>query len=157
MSVRAFRDDDAGYLAWLDAHPDGYVINIERSHSATEARVHHAGCWTISGQNPRGGALTGSYVKVCAERLAELEQWASDQVGKTIPRCGTCHSAGDAVRPASTARTERAAAGLPEGRFEVRPPVAGSAVVEAWADDYIRFERRPDWQEHLRTEIRTCC
>ena len=25
MSVREFRDDDAGYLAWLAAHPDGYV------------------------------------------------------------------------------------------------------------------------------------
>ncbi len=44
MSAREFRDDDAGYLAWLAAHPDGYVINIARSQSATEARVHHAGC-----------------------------------------------------------------------------------------------------------------
>jgi hypothetical protein len=44
-----------------------------------------------------------------------------------------------------------------EGRFEVRGPVAGSAVVEAWADDYIRFERLPDWQKHLRSKIRTCC
>ena len=33
MSVREFRDDDAGYLAWLAAHRDGYVINIERSYS----------------------------------------------------------------------------------------------------------------------------
>ena len=48
MSVREFRDDDAGYRAWIAAHPDGYVINIARSHSATEARVHHAGCRTIN-------------------------------------------------------------------------------------------------------------
>jgi hypothetical protein len=48
MSVREFRHDDAGCLAWLAAHPDGYVINIARSHSATEARVHHAGCRAIS-------------------------------------------------------------------------------------------------------------
>jgi hypothetical protein len=62
------------------------------------------------------------------------------------------------VRPISTERTERAVARpVPEGRSEVRGPVAGSAVVEAWADDYIRFERRPDWQEHLRAEIRTRC
>jgi hypothetical protein len=74
MSVREFRDDDAGYRAWIAAHPDGYVINIARSHSATEARVHHAGCRTINGQNPRAGTWTGPYVKVCAERLAELEQ-----------------------------------------------------------------------------------
>jgi hypothetical protein len=59
MSAREFRDDDVGYLAWLAAHPDGYVINIARSQNATEARVHHAGCRTISGQNARVGAWTG--------------------------------------------------------------------------------------------------
>jgi hypothetical protein len=158
MSAREFRDDDAGYLAWLAAHPDGYVINIARSPSATEARVHHAGCRTISGQIPRGGAWTGPYVKVCAEQLAELEQWAIDQVGEPIWRCGTCHPARDALRSISTKRTERTVARpVPEGRFEIHGPAAGSAVVQAWADDYIRFERRPAWQEHLRTEIRTRC
>jgi hypothetical protein len=59
MSVREFCDEDAGYRASLAAHPDGYVINIARSHSATEARVHHAGCRTINGQNPRAGTWTG--------------------------------------------------------------------------------------------------
>jgi hypothetical protein len=145
---REFRDDDAGYLAWLAAHPGGYVINIARSHNATEARVHHAGCRTISGENPVGGAWTGPYVKVCAEHLAELEQWAIDQVGEPIPPCGTCHPARDAVQPTSTNRTEQAVAPpVPEGRSEIHGPAAGSSVVEAWADDYIRFEHRPVWQE----------
>jgi hypothetical protein len=49
------------------------------------------------------------------------------------------------------------AAPVPEGRCEIHGPAADSAVVEAWADDYIRFERRPAWQEHLRNEIRTRC
>jgi hypothetical protein len=31
------------------------------------------------------------------------------------------------------------------------------AVVEAWADAYIRFEGRPVWQEQLRNGIRTRC
>ena len=158
MSAHEFRDDDAGYLAWLAAHLDGYVINIARSHSATEARVHHAGCRTISGENPVGGAWTGPYVKVCAEQLVELEQWAIGQVGEPIRRCGTCHPARDAVQPTSTNRIEQAVATpVPEGRSEVHGPVAGNAVVEAWADAYIRFERRPVWQEQLRTEIRTRC
>jgi hypothetical protein len=158
MSAREFRDDDDGFRAWLAAHPDGYLINIARSLNATEARVHRAGCWTISGQNARGGGWTGLYVKVCAEHLAELEQWAIDHVGEPFPRCGACHPARRVVRPVSTKRTEGAVAGsVPEGRCEVHGPVAGSAVVQAWADDYIRFERRPVWQEDLRTEIRTRC
>ena len=96
--------------------------------------------------------------EVCAEQLAELEQWAIDQVGEPIWRCGTCHPARDALRSISTKRTERTVARpVPEGRSEIHGPAAGSAVVQAWADDYIRFERRPAWQEHLRTEIRTRC
>jgi len=79
MNACEFRDDDAGYLAWLATNPDGFVLNIARSYSATEARVHLSGCWTISGQS-RGSSLTGSYVKVCALQLAELERWATDHV-----------------------------------------------------------------------------
>lgn len=160
MGVREFRDDDRGYLAWLAGHPDGYVINIGRSPNVTLARVHHASCRTISGQNPRGGPWTGPYVKICAEHLAELEQWATNQLGQVIPSCGICNPARRAALPMSFKRAERAVAGpVPEGRSDVYGPVAGSAVVEAWADDYIRFERerRPDWQERLRTEIRTRC
>lgn len=96
LEPREFRDDDAGYRAWLYAHPDGYVINIRRDHSATAARVHHAGCRTISGQNPLNGPWTGRYVKVCATQLADLEQWATDHVRDLIPPCGIC-------RPGSTA------------------------------------------------------
>jgi TPR repeat protein len=156
-SARKFRDDDAGYLTWLAAHPDGYVINIERSHSGAEARVHHAGCWTISGQSRVGVALTGPYVKYCAEHLAELDQWAISNVGEPIRRCGTCHPASDVVKPSSTKQTEQAVAPAePKGRCEIHGP-EDSAVVEAWADDYVRFEHRPPWQEQLRSEIRSRC
>ncbi|MCV7421375.1 hypothetical protein H7K45_12555 [Mycobacterium yunnanensis] len=41
--------------------------------------------------------------------------------------------------------------------FNIIGPTAGNAVVEAWADDYIRFERRPQWQELLRSELRSRC
>jgi hypothetical protein len=157
-SVGEFRDDDAGYLAWLAAHPDGYVINIARSCSGTLARVHHAGCWTISGQNAAGVALTEQYVKVCAEQLADLDQWAINHVEEPIRRCGTCHPASDAVPPSSIEQTEQAVAPpLPEGRCEIHGPAADSAVVQAWADDYIRFEHLPVWQKHLRDEIRSRC
>jgi len=83
-----FRDDDAGYLAWLVSHPEGYVINIARSHNATEARIHHAACRTIS--SSLGGAWTGPYEKVCAPHLADLEQWAIETVGQSIRPCGRC-------------------------------------------------------------------
>jgi hypothetical protein len=158
MSVREFRDDDAGYRTWLTAHPDGYVINIAGSHCAAEARLHRVACRTINGEHPRGGAWTRPYVKVCAGQLAELDRWAINQVGQPIPPCGTCHPTRRPVRPVSTKQPQRAiATPLPDGRCEIHQPAAGSSVVQAWADDYIRFERRPAWQERLRTEIRSLC
>ncbi|WP_285029791.1 hypothetical protein [Mycolicibacterium sp. lyk4-40-TYG-92] len=86
-----FRDDDAGYLSWLAAHPYGYVINIARSHSLAAARIHQACCRTINGQNPRNGVWTGPYVKVCADYLADLVQWAIENLRQPIPPCGICH------------------------------------------------------------------
>jgi hypothetical protein len=90
LGASEFRDDDPGYLEWLSAHPDGYVINIARGYSATTARVHCAACRTISGQIPRGVAWTGPYVKVCAEQLADLQKWATGHLREPILPCGTC-------------------------------------------------------------------
>ena len=90
-----FIDDDARYLAWLNTHPDGYVINIARSLNTANARVHRASCRTINPQRgiqqPRAVAWTGPYVKVCADQLADLRQWETDQASKAILPCGTCH------------------------------------------------------------------
>ena len=158
MTAREFCDDDAGYQAWLASHPDGYVINILRSHNASQARVHHAGCHTIRGQNPRAAAWTGLYVKVCAQQLVELERWATDHVGTSIPPCGTCHRAESAARPNPTKPAQRApGVPVPEGSYNINEPSADILVVQAWADDYIRFERRPAWQEDLRDQIRALC
>jgi hypothetical protein len=63
----------------------------DKAMSTREFRNDDAGCRTNNGLNPRGGAWTGPYVKICAEQLAELEQWAIDQVGEPIRRCGICH------------------------------------------------------------------
>jgi hypothetical protein len=103
---------------------------------------------------------TGQYVKVCAEHLAEVEQWASDHVGEPIPCCRTCRPARQAGRPVSATRTPGPAAGpVPGGHSKIRGPVADNAVVEVWADRYIRFERRhrPVWQQHLVAEIKARC
>lgn len=85
-----FRDDDAGYLDWLASNPSGFVINIARNHSMAAARLHRATCRTISGTNPHNGAWTGPYVKVCAEQLYMVDEWAMNVVKTPIPSCGIC-------------------------------------------------------------------
>lgn len=155
--VREFRDDDEGYSAWLAANSDGYVVNILRWHSANTARVHRADCWTISREQPaRGATWTGEYVKICATYLADLDQWATDHVGQSITRCGTCRPADSpSSRPKPSVTVQPPP--MPESRWEVHGPTTESAVVEAWANDYVRFENGPDWQKDLRKKIRGSC
>jgi hypothetical protein len=93
MSVVHFRDDDQGYLRWLRVYADGYVINIQRSLNPADARLHLADCYTITGQPTRGRSWTKSYIKICSASLADLDVWASQRVGLTIQRCGTCRPA----------------------------------------------------------------
>lgn len=88
--MRCSRDDDKGYAAWLAANAGGYVLNIQRSLNPSDARVHQAGCQTISGTPPRGRTWTGSYVKACSLSLPELRAWALARAGSAVTRCGTC-------------------------------------------------------------------
>lgn len=90
VSVELFRDDDLGYAAWLAANGRGYVVNIQRTLNPSDARVHCAGCRTITGTPPRGTTWTGSYVKACSVSLPDLDAWALAHVRRDITRCGTC-------------------------------------------------------------------
>jgi len=156
--VHVFRDDDDGYLAWLAANPHGYVTNILGSYSLAAARTHRSVCHTINGRPPRGGKWTAPYEKWCAERLDDLDRKAVVLCGDPATRCGTCRPTTAAVQPISLAPTKKGGgATLPAGRCEIHGPALDSTVVQAWADDYIRFERRPPWQEQLRNEIRSGC
>lgn len=156
MAAHEFRDDDDNYLDWLAGHPDGYLINILRSHNPTGAKVHRVSCQTINGVPSRGDTWTGTYVKVCADHLADLDLWAVDHVGKSITPCGICHPAGLVVQPTSRKKsTKKTTVTESTGHFVIDGPTPDSAVVQVWADDYIRFEHLPAWQKNLRDEIRT--
>ena len=82
MTVREFRDNDAGYLTWLAAHPDGHVINIARSHKTTEARIHRAVCRTIRGEKPRGGTWIAPSTAFANEDKDKRESAAEQSDGE---------------------------------------------------------------------------
>ena len=94
MTAHEYRDDDEGYRVWLNKNPDGYVINLQRSHNPSDAHLHDADCWTLSDQVHRDVSLTGPYVKVCGATLIEIEEWAAKNVGESIEPCGTCRNPG---------------------------------------------------------------
>lgn len=153
-----FRDDDPAYVDWIGAYPNGHVINIARGYNPSDARVHRANCRWITGQISRGVTLTGPYVKGCAETLDELALWPTEQVREQILPCRTCSAAPNPNTVTSTKLTQLTQSPpQPNGRWDIDGPTNDLALVQAWADDYIRFERRPPWQVDLRNEIRSRC
>ncbi len=99
-----FIDDDPGYLAWVAENPEGYVLNIQRGLSASDARVHSASCRTISGSPRAAAAGPGPYMKVCSVfGTRELDDWAAARSGsrrsgaaRTASRSTRSHRARDA-------------------------------------------------------------
>jgi hypothetical protein len=86
MAIEVFSrpGDDQAYLAWLDAHPDGFVINTEPG-GLGYARLHRAVCGTIRSSPPFIGP---SYIKVCSASAEELDEWALQRRGTAARRCG---------------------------------------------------------------------
>jgi hypothetical protein len=63
--MRRFVDDDDSYLEWLAAHPEGFVINTERSPRAAYVMLHRSSCRTI-GATPTRGANGPTTTSRCA-------------------------------------------------------------------------------------------
>jgi hypothetical protein len=56
---------DAGYLAWISLHPEGFVINTYRRPSRAYLKLHQAACPTISRLQPGARTFTdGEYSKI---------------------------------------------------------------------------------------------
>ncbi len=84
-----FVDDDRGYLQWLSAHPDGFVVNTYRQPSPRYLRLHSAAYRMINGDPANGRRWTADYIKVCGTRR-ELETWAATVVGGQVQPCALC-------------------------------------------------------------------
>lgn len=87
--VRRFVDDDCGYLDWLAANPQGFVINAARNTTAAYLVLHRASCYTIGGRPARGSQWTADYIKFCGGR-AELEAFASAHLAGNAHPHGIC-------------------------------------------------------------------
>jgi hypothetical protein len=92
--MRVFRDDDVGYLARVESHQHGFVVNTFRRPDSRYLVLHRATCHTITGKPARGDRwTTDDYIKACSEARAALDQWARQTVGGELTPCGLCHPA----------------------------------------------------------------
>jgi hypothetical protein len=88
--VRRFERDDEGYLAWLAAHPDGYVLNTYMHVTSDYLVLHRARCRTINRPLAADRTWTFAYGKTCSDDRAELEAWALSVGGRPAHPCGIC-------------------------------------------------------------------
>ena len=83
--VRVFNaNESAEYEQWLEAHPNGYVVN----HRQRRPMLHHANCGHIYPPR-RGFESSTSTPKAVSNDRAALEQWAQEH-GLSLDRCSTC-------------------------------------------------------------------
>jgi hypothetical protein len=89
--MRTFDSDDDGYLFWVDANPDGFVVNSSRKPRPNYLILHRAACKSIPRTAPEPIRWTsGDYIKTCSVDIGELERWARDVTGGTLSPCGMC-------------------------------------------------------------------
>ena len=88
--MREFRDDDSGYLRWIQDHPDGYIVNAFRHPTANYLILHRAMWSTITRLAVNAKTWTsGGFIEVCSEQRSELDTWAKRVPGELSP-CGVC-------------------------------------------------------------------
>ena len=73
--------DDAAYLAWLDANPNGYVINAEPG-GGGYVLLHRATCTHMRSHPPFIGP---TYIKVCSDSPVRTRP-----VGAPVPQGRGC-------------------------------------------------------------------
>jgi len=107
-----FSDDDPGYLVWIAAHPDGFVLNVRCPADSRCVVLHRANCASISNDTYEPNAFTGrKHHKICATSEAELKLAAKSEGrldGTFSKRCGLCVPSVES--PMETARRPEAAA-----------------------------------------------
>jgi len=88
--VTTFRGDDAGYRAWLDAHPAGFVLNAARPGSSRPPVLHRVTCASLRTTAGSPRSLTAKAPKVCATTTGTLEAWSAAQCAGPPAACRRC-------------------------------------------------------------------
>lgn len=97
--MRTFRNDDQGFLEWIDENPDGFVANVDNPQSVHQYPMVHL--TSDSQLRNRSNYTTGRYFKVCSTDLSELDDWSKVTYGKELTWCRRCQNIFDrGERPA---------------------------------------------------------
>ena len=119
--TRWFLNDDAGYLGWLAAHGDGFVLNTYAHVAAGYLVLHRASCRTIN-RVAAGKVWTVQYGKACADSVDDLIAWAAERTSGTHRGCGTCRPdvPESPTLPGATARRPGGRRAVPQTALDLK-------------------------------------
>lgn len=91
--VKAFIDDDAGFIQWRDTHPNAFIVNAARTPKTSYLVLHRTSCRHMNKLPPGYEHWTKEYIKICSDRIEDLADWARDNVDShaVLRPCKHCH------------------------------------------------------------------
>ena len=91
--VLKFIDDDAGFINWRDTHPNGFIVNAARTPKASYLKLHRTSCYSMNKLRPGYCHWTEQYIKICSERVEDLDDWARRNVSQNakLQPCKHCN------------------------------------------------------------------
>jgi len=84
-----FRNDDAGYLRWLEENPYGFVLNCYSSPTPGYLKLHKVRCRHLRKGDQANPTI--DYLKVCESTRREIENWTRIRFGAEPDPCGHCN------------------------------------------------------------------
>lgn len=120
--IRRFERDDDGYVAWLAAHPSGFVLNTCMHVTSDYLVLHRARCRTVNRPLAPSRSWTHAYGKTCSDTREELDAWALQRAGKPNQPCGICRPGGGSFSGIASAKPRGGGAAGP------RAPRRGDTV-----------------------------
>jgi hypothetical protein len=83
-----FVDDETGYLQWMAANPNGFVINAPKRSGDFPDMLHRASCVHISSPK-RTNYTTTDFKKICSLDRGELLDWGA-KYSDDFRKCKHC-------------------------------------------------------------------
>lgn len=88
-----FKDNDEGYLEWIENNKNGFVINAFRKTSDLPVMIHKATCRTIRVPSAisKPHWTTGDSIKICSLDKTNLETWGNNNFSGKVQICTKCN------------------------------------------------------------------
>jgi len=86
--MQTFDNDDAGYLQWVNANPNGFVVNVPKQTGAAPDMLHRSSCQHITTPQ-RTNYTTTHYKKICSVDKDDLITWGAKD-SSNFQECKHC-------------------------------------------------------------------